>query len=156
MVKWTQLQEALQNANGRRILFIDTCHSGGAYNRRLLKDAQDARIVVLSATNLQTLAQERTELGHGVFTHALIEGLMGKAASEHGGAINMFKLAAYVFRGGALPHGGFRSRPMRSKAQPISRSPCGRVRFNPTQLMRGLTPHPNPLRKGRGAGSSRR
>jgi hypothetical protein len=34
VVPWYVLQEAVEAAKGRRILFIDTCHSGNAYNQR--------------------------------------------------------------------------------------------------------------------------
>jgi hypothetical protein len=29
------IEEAVDGAKGRRLLFIDTCHSAGAYNERL-------------------------------------------------------------------------------------------------------------------------
>jgi uncharacterized caspase-like protein len=37
VVPWYALQEAVEAAKGRRILFIDTCHSGDAHNQRLGK-----------------------------------------------------------------------------------------------------------------------
>jgi uncharacterized caspase-like protein len=73
-------QDALQTARGRRLMFVDTCHSGGAYNARLVKEAHDAEIVVFSATDSHTLAQERADFSHGAFTFALTQGLGGGAA----------------------------------------------------------------------------
>ena len=35
VVSWQNLQEAVETAKGRRILLIDTCHAGNAYNQRL-------------------------------------------------------------------------------------------------------------------------
>ena len=34
VVPWQILQEAIETAKGRRILFLDTCHSGNAYNQQ--------------------------------------------------------------------------------------------------------------------------
>ena len=96
VIKWYNLQLALQSTQGRRILFVDTCHAGGAFNPRLIKDAADAQIIVFSATDDKTLAQERPELGHGVFTHALVAGINGEADLLKHGAVNLFELTGYV------------------------------------------------------------
>src|SRR5262249_42867498 len=95
-VNWVTLQNALQSALGRRIMFVDTCHAAGAYNRRLVKDAVDAGIVVFSATDEVTVAQERNALGHGVFTYALEKGISGDADILHDNTITILGLAAYV------------------------------------------------------------
>jgi len=79
VIKWPLLQTALQEAKGRRVLLVDTCHAGGAFNPRLIKDSSDHEIVVLSATDTGSVAQELPELKHGVFTYALLKGLNGKA-----------------------------------------------------------------------------
>ncbi|MGO9683962.1 MAG: caspase family protein [Beijerinckiaceae bacterium] len=96
VVKWSVLQQALQDAHGKRIMFVDTCHSGGAHNQRLIKDAADANIVVFSATNSVTEAQEDANLGHGIFTYALAEGLNGKADSRNKGVISIGALFTFV------------------------------------------------------------
>jgi uncharacterized caspase-like protein len=75
-------------------MFVDTCHSRGAYNQRLIKDAADANIVVFSATDSDTEAQEDANLGHCIFTYALAEGLNGKAANK--GAVNITGLFNFV------------------------------------------------------------
>jgi len=69
----------MERTQRQRLLFVDTYHSGNAFNSRLVKDAADARIVVISATDSDSLAQELPELQHGVFTYALLEGLKGGA-----------------------------------------------------------------------------
>ncbi len=102
VVRWSVLQQALQQAQGSRIMFVDTCHSAGAYSSRLVKDAADANIVVFSATDGPTEAQERPELGHGVFTFALNEGLQGAADPWKTGTVNILELGAYV--SGAVRH----------------------------------------------------
>jgi WD40 repeat protein len=97
IMQWTVLQQAVQNAQGRRIMFVDTCHSSGAFSPRLVKDAFDSNVIMFAATDRDTLAQERGELGHGVFTYALNKGLEGAAATAwNGGAINVFELGAFV------------------------------------------------------------
>ncbi len=96
VVRWHILQQALQDAQGSRIMLVDTCHSRGAYNPRLIKDANDANIVVLSATDSATEAQERSELGHGVFTYALHKGLTGAADFMKRGAVRILALSQFV------------------------------------------------------------
>ena len=91
-----QLKKALQDAQGSRIMFVDTCHASGAYNSRLVKDAADASIVVFSATDKDTEAQETGKLGHGVFTYALSQGLNGEADSRKRGSVNILALGDYV------------------------------------------------------------
>ena len=99
VVKWSVLQQALQDAQGTRIMFVDTCHSRGAYNPRLIKDAADENIVVFSATDSATEAQEDPDLGHGLFTYALVEGLNGKPpVFIDEGAVNIQELFSFVSR----------------------------------------------------------
>ena len=50
MANWEALQSAIETSKGRRIMLVDTCHSGNAFNARLLKDAANASIAVYAAT----------------------------------------------------------------------------------------------------------
>jgi uncharacterized caspase-like protein len=61
-----------------------------------VKDAFDANIVVFSATDQDGLAQERTDLGHGVFSYALSEGLKGAANVTKKGGVSLFQLGEFV------------------------------------------------------------
>jgi len=79
VINWQLLQGTLQKVQGRRIMVVDTCHAGNAFNARLVKDADDASIVVFAATDAETLAQEQRALGHGVFTYSVLKGLEGEA-----------------------------------------------------------------------------
>ena len=97
LVDWRRIQGAMGRAVGRRIMVLDTCHAENAYNPRLEKDAADARIVVLSATAANNTAAEVAQLGHGVFTHAILQGLRGEAATDPSG-VRLFALADYVSR----------------------------------------------------------
>jgi hypothetical protein len=82
MVSWKDLRSAIKHAMGRRIVFVDTCHADGAYNRDLEADSYKERILAFSATDGNTLAHELFNVGlkNGVFTHAVINGLRGKGS----------------------------------------------------------------------------
>jgi hypothetical protein len=54
-----------ETAKGRRILFIDTCHSGNAYNQQLGNAAYHANIIAYTATRFDQEALENAKLGHG-------------------------------------------------------------------------------------------
>ena len=96
LVNWQVIQDQIGLAVGRRILMLDTCHAANAFNARLEKDAADARVIVFSATAANNTAQERRDLGHGIFTYALIQGLSGQANSGDG--VRLLSLADYVYR----------------------------------------------------------
>jgi len=107
VIRWNELQTALATAKGQRLFFVDTCHSAAAINPRLIKDAADARLLVFSATDANTSAQEQAILGHGVFTYAILEGLKGKADKMPTDQQIMIKeLDTYVsYRVPAMTHG---------------------------------------------------
>ncbi len=96
VMRWQLMQLALQSSQGRRIMLVDTCHSGGAFNARLMKDAADANIVVFSATDANTLAQEKETLGHGVFTYSILQGLRGKANLTQDNVISVLELGSFI------------------------------------------------------------
>ena len=97
LVDWADIQKAVERAEGVRFMLLDTCHAANAFNPRLEKDAADARIVVFSATAANSTAAELPELGHGVFTYAVIEGLKG-AANTSGDGVRLLGLADYIYR----------------------------------------------------------
>jgi uncharacterized caspase-like protein len=98
VMKWTSLEGAIHAAKGRRLLFVDTCRSGNAFNARLMKDASDEGIVAFSATNNKQDALEMPSLGHGAFTSALIKGLNGAADLAQEKEVRIFDLGAFVER----------------------------------------------------------
>ena len=59
VVPWYALQEAVEAAKGRRILFIDTCHSGNAYNQRLGNAAYHANIIAYTAARSEATCARR-------------------------------------------------------------------------------------------------
>jgi WD40 repeat protein len=80
VVPWQIFQDAVERAKGRRILFLDTCHSGNAYNQTLGNAAYHANIIAYTSARFDQEALEDASLGHGIFTYALIEGLDGKGS----------------------------------------------------------------------------
>jgi WD40 repeat protein len=98
VVPWQILQEAVEGAKGRRILFIDTCHSGNAYNQRLGNAAYHANIIAYTAARFDQTAREDDSLGHGLFTYAVVEGLDGKGGIAAHRQISTKALADYVIK----------------------------------------------------------
>ncbi|MGR1581343.1 caspase family protein [Thalassobius sp. S69A] len=95
LVDWSIIQEEISFAEGRRILVLDTCHAANAFNAKLEKEAADAQITVFSATAANNTAGERPDLGHGIFTYAMLQGMRGKA-DDRGEGVKLFGLANYV------------------------------------------------------------
>jgi hypothetical protein len=95
LVDWRTIHAALERVPGRKILVLDTCHAANSFNQRLEKEASDARIHVFSATAANNVALERSDLGHGIFTFAMLEGLRGRARSSDKG-VSLFGLADFV------------------------------------------------------------
>jgi hypothetical protein len=96
VVSWQTFQGAVEAAKGRRILFLDTCHSGNAYNQRLGNAAYHANIIAYTAARFDQEAMEDPKLGHGLFTYAVVEGLDGKALVPSKGEISTQSLADYI------------------------------------------------------------
>ncbi len=81
-VSWRTIQDSLSQARGQRILVADTCYAKGAFNPSLVNNASAAGVAVFSATDsADYVAEEKAELGHGVFTYSLLQGLQGQADS---------------------------------------------------------------------------
>ena len=95
VVPWYAFQEALTAAKGRRILFLDTCFSGNAFNQKLLSDSYHANIIVYSATRWDQTALEDHNLGQGLFTYALVEGMNG-AARDGAGEVRAEALGEFL------------------------------------------------------------
>lgn len=97
LVDWEDIQKSVERAKGVRFMLLDTCHAANAFNPRLEKDAADARIVVFSATAANSTAAELPELGHGVFTYSVLEGMRGKA-DIGGDGVRLLGLADFIDR----------------------------------------------------------
>jgi hypothetical protein len=95
-VPWYTIEETLQVAKGRRLLFVDTCHSGNAYNQRLANASFHENVIAYSATRWDQLALENAGLGHGLFTYAVVEGIEGAADNAGKREIRARQLYDYV------------------------------------------------------------
>ncbi|MGI9422749.1 MAG: PDZ domain-containing protein, partial [Hyphomicrobiaceae bacterium] len=96
-IDWqSEIQQAITQAKGRRLMFVDACHSGSAHNRKLLSDALTDRFVAFAATNADQGAWELKELGHGAFTKVLLDGIGGKAIDPRQRAVTVYRLGTYL------------------------------------------------------------
>ncbi|MFH1985568.1 MAG: caspase family protein [Pseudomonadota bacterium] len=99
-----ELSGLIQNITAQKVLvLIDACKSGavlvafrGFEDRKALSQlSRAAGVHVVAASSKEQFAAEVKELGHGVFTYTLLEGLNGKAVSK-GDTITVRKLMGYV------------------------------------------------------------
>ena len=74
-ISWHELEEILQAAKGRRLLFVDTCKSGNAFNQTLGNSVYSMDVIAYASARWDQSALERADLKHGLFTYALVEGL---------------------------------------------------------------------------------
>ncbi|MBZ0156472.1 MAG: caspase family protein [Alphaproteobacteria bacterium] len=92
----------------KQLLVLDACHSGGALDNFSLGASTEGKavhqmtkgldITVLAAAGASQSATEFRQLGHGVFTFALMKGLAGEADSglSSDGTITVKELVAYL------------------------------------------------------------
>jgi hypothetical protein len=89
---------------GQKLVFIDSCHSEGvsgrktrgADNNSLVRQFQDNSTVIFTASQGNQESQEWPELGHGVFTYSIIQGMRGAADVMKDGEVTMKELDTYV------------------------------------------------------------
>ncbi|MEI8396758.1 MAG: caspase family protein [Rhodospirillaceae bacterium] len=97
---------AINNRKARVLLVLDTCHSGsfakGAPLDAIANLKDDAGILVLAAAASDQEALDGYRPGgtgvaeHGVFAHAMIQGMNGAATADENGVIYPNNLAKYV------------------------------------------------------------
>lgn len=144
LMDWRAIQGALTKAKGRRILFVDACHSGGAYNTTLSRDAQLERFVALAATASAgsaagtPVALEDDKVRHGYFTFAAIDGLKGKAEDSEEHVVRAYRPRGLYRRGGA---------------RALQKPPAARVQLRPRRYCAGRALDKNCPEAGHGAGS---
>lgn len=101
IIEWSEIQSRLKRAEGRRVLFLDSCQSaavgaGRAYNRALIEDASYDRFAAFMAAGPNQAAYELPNVGQGLFTHAIAEGLLGEAASDDETVVRVKALGDYI------------------------------------------------------------
>jgi hypothetical protein len=118
-VSLKEVKRLFDNSPSRRaFLFLDCCHSGGIIARRAgatddpqvirrtIEVIQGEGKVIMAACTSAQFAYEDKGIGHGLFTHALLQGLLGKAASQ--GEVTAHSLHDFIDR----EIGSDRQRPM--------------------------------------------
>lgn len=99
-----ELSILIKNIKAQKILvLIDACKSGAALiafrgfeDRKALAQLSRATGVhIVAASSKDQFATEVKELGHGIFTYTLLEGLRGKAAAK-GETVTARKLMSYI------------------------------------------------------------
>jgi uncharacterized caspase-like protein len=121
--------QAVLDVPGQKLVFIDSCHSEGVSgkktrgvdNNQLVRELQDNSTVILTASRGNQLSQERPELGHGVFTYAIIQGMRGAADLFKKGMVTITELDAYVSEMVPKLTDGLQ--------QPVTNTPEGYVNF---------------------------
>ncbi len=102
----TELQEFSKNISAQKQLFIlDACQSAGALDAVAMRGASEEKAIAqlarstgthwLTASGSEQFATEFSQLGHGVFTYALLQGLQG-AADNGDGRVTVNELKAYL------------------------------------------------------------
>jgi WD40 repeat protein len=93
LIRWSTLADALRRVAGRRILILDTCHARNAEGRidvqSLGKRSAASRIGLLVASKGDEESQEYAPARHGLFTHALLDGLRGAADGDGDGVVTL-------------------------------------------------------------------
>ena len=99
-----ELSDAIKNISAQKVLVvIDACKSGavllafrGFEDRKALSQlSRSTGVHIIAASSKDQFAAEVKELGHGVFTYTLLEGLNGKAVNK-GEIVTVRKLMSYI------------------------------------------------------------
>jgi hypothetical protein len=84
------------NRAGNLLIFIDACQSGGVDNDRLVRVLQETNAFVFASSRGNELSQERADLGHGVFTYSVMEGIKGAVTAQAQGNVTVLGLEVFV------------------------------------------------------------
>lgn len=105
MSDFDEMLRVLRRNVRRVVVMLDTCHSGAldlgsraALSSRALAEQVAAAegLYLLAASKPGEESKELSELGHGAFTHALLEGLRGGADHNGDGLISISDLFSFV------------------------------------------------------------
>jgi len=83
---------------GNLLVFIDACYSGGVESDRLVRTLMDSNAYVFTSSRGSEQSQERRELGHGVFTYSIMDGLKGAQSTKNQGNITVISLSDFVLQ----------------------------------------------------------
>ena len=106
-----EVETIFQRLSAERVIFItDSCYSGAPAGRTFATVSRRANLsdgflnrlskgkgrVVLTASRAGEVSEERDELGHGVFTYYLLEGLRGKADIDGDKIVTVDEIYSYL------------------------------------------------------------
>lgn len=103
-----ELMKLSQEIKAQKQLFVlDACQSGGALEafasrgaaeeKAILQLARSCGIAMFAASGSEQFASEFGQLGHGIFTYSILEGLKGSAdGSTKDGKITVSELKAFI------------------------------------------------------------
>jgi len=111
LIDGREIRDTLNGADGKVILFLDTCHAGNVMGggqlrgledlihlTRLINELSSAQngVTVFSSSTGRQLSLESADWENGAFTRALKEGLGGKADPKGQGKVTVDMLDAYL------------------------------------------------------------
>ena len=103
----SQLKNISTSINAQKQIFIlDACQSAGALVKIVRRGIEEEKAIAqlarstgtfwITSTGSNQFATEFEELGHGVFTYALIDGLNGSADTNKDGKLTIRELTTFV------------------------------------------------------------
>lgn len=96
----SEIYSAFKGVAGRRILIMDTCHSGAADGRQnpysLAKRSAAAQLAVLASASGDELSYEAVEGPHGAFTFSLLQALDGGGDANRDGFVTLREAFEFI------------------------------------------------------------
>ena len=91
----------------KQLMLLDTCQSGGlvdafamrgvAEEKAIVQLARATGTVVIASTGAEAYARESKDIGHGIFTKVVLDGLGdGKADADKDGKITVKEIDTYI------------------------------------------------------------
>jgi len=89
---------AVLEGQGRRLLFIDACHSGGVDNDRMIRAMMRSNAFVFASSQGSEESYEHPNWGggHGAFTYSILNALRGAPAALTEGNVSMRSMEGFV------------------------------------------------------------
>ena len=106
-----EIAHIFNRIRSERLIFIaDACYSGASGGRTISASGMRANLsdvfleriasgkgkIIITASSANEVSVEKDELGHGVFTYYIVEGLRGKADTDQDGLITVDEAYRYV------------------------------------------------------------
>jgi len=102
LLSGTELSDVMRRVPGRRIVVIDTCHSGAAgfstNPYQIAKRSASAQVALITASSGSELAYEHVERGvrHGAFTYGLLRALEGAGDADADGTVSLEEAFRFI------------------------------------------------------------